>query len=181
MKQFILIMILGLFGFREAECRFIVIPPSTAPEKLYTEIHQAADEDIVVLSETASTEKLEKVYQNSKIWMTAEPISFYAGLFKQIKLEDVYKSDFLLSLSELAGAHSLLKVTSKPPRRTSLCSGKRAFKACFGKQEGRSGDFLVRSAYPALCFIRVDGKICERLRTNFSDLSEFRGEIQRRI
>jgi hypothetical protein len=117
MKKFALILILGLFWLQEAQCRFIVITSSTSPEKLYTEIHQAADLDIVVLSETASTEKLEKVYQNSKIWMTAEPLSFYAALFKQIKLEDVYKSAYLQSLSELAGSHSLREVTSEPPRR----------------------------------------------------------------
>ena len=119
MKKVILMVLLGLFWFHEVESRFIVLPASTPPEKLYKEVHQAADQDIIVLAEKdPSLEKLEKIYQNSKVWMTATgDVSFYAGLFKQIKLEDIYEGKVLISLKELAGSHAIGDVKSDAVRR----------------------------------------------------------------
>ncbi len=119
MKKFVLMVILRLFWLQEVESRILVFPASTPPEKLYQEIHQAADQDIVVLAEKEpALEKLEKTYQNSKVWMTASgDVSFYAGLFKQIKLEDVYEGRMMISLKELAGSHAIGKVKSDAARR----------------------------------------------------------------
>ncbi|HEY5235531.1 MAG TPA: hypothetical protein VIJ14_05090, partial [Rhabdochlamydiaceae bacterium] len=144
MKKFILMMVLGLFWLQDVESRFIVLSPSTPPEKLYKEIHQAADEDIVVLAEKEpALEKLEKTYKNSKVWMTvSEGFSFYAGLFKQIKLEDVYEGNILLALTELAGSHSMVEVKSEPPRRHPYSPAKSLSKPAI---ENKNADLVIFS------------------------------------
>jgi len=141
MKGIIGVLLLALCWLHQAEPRFIVLPASTAPEKLYKEAHQADDLDIVVLGENPSLEKLEKSYQNPKIWMTAEgDVSFYAGLFKQIKLEDVYEGRALVVLKELAGPHAMGE--SKSTRKSGYAPAKSVVKP---KIENKNADLVVFS------------------------------------
>jgi hypothetical protein len=141
MKKMIAMLLLALCSLRQAESRFIVLPPSTTPEKLYKEVHQAADLDIVVLNKNPALEKLEKSYQNPNVWMRAEEeISFYAGLFKQIKLEDVYEGDMLAALKELAGSHAIGKIKSR--RKHAYCPAKNVIKP---KIENKTADLVIFS------------------------------------
>ncbi len=124
MKKFILIgffLLLSVSGFfwmqREKPVygpkHFVALPSSTPSEKLYRQIHEAADRDIVVLSNSSQemSERLDSIYQNPKVWMTLPDaegtVSFYAGLFKQVKLEDVFTGKMLTSLVELSGSHAV--------------------------------------------------------------------------
>jgi hypothetical protein len=92
--------------------RIISFSTSLPVEKLYRQVHQANDHDVIALSaekcSKSELQGLEKLYQHQKVWMTlnSKETTFYAGLFKQVKMEDVFENNLVVSLVELAGGHA---------------------------------------------------------------------------
>ena len=169
--------------------RFIVFPASTEPEKLYREVHQAVNDDIVVLAKgTPSLEKLKKVYQNPNVWMSvSEDVSFYAGLFKQISLEDVFAGRMMTSLVELAGYHmtgDIKKVSRKHPYEPAKGLKQKALK-------NKKADLVVFSFNRPLQlyaflestekYVKGLGDIYVIYRTSKEDYQEGYNKVQRRF
>lgn len=109
----------------------MILSPDTPVEKLYQQVHKADDRTVVILTNqgltTQAMANVIGIYENKDVWMTLPDIetgiSFYAGLFKKIKLEDLFEQLDLHPLIAMAGTHavkipghSLISVVPKKSR-----------------------------------------------------------------